>query len=79
MKSKFLINQQEMIRNWYSAHIMEFCSSLKFIMKIRNAFRFVTVFLITMFCTATTVFAEETAATTTSICVTEFGIIVSPF
>lgn len=77
MKSKFLIKQQEMIRNWYSAHIVEFCSSLKFIMKIRNAFRFVTVFLITMFCTATTVFAEETAATTTSIWTNVFNAISS--
>lgn len=76
MRFNSLNDKKAKLKTWYEMNIVQILGSLQFVVKVRNAFRYVITFLITMFCTATTVFAEETT-TTASIWTNVFNAISS--
>ena len=62
------------LNGWYEGAVVDLFSNLNFVLKVRNTVRCVIVFMMTFFCTATTVFAEETT-TTASIWTNVFNAI----
>ena len=76
MKKMKLNKVKTKLNGWYEGAVVDLFSNLNFVLKVRNTVRCVIVFMMTFFCTATTVFAEETT-TTASIWTNVFNAISS--